>query len=630
MPRSLSGSQYDCAEYASDYLAGPVESQLVVKSRNNSLLLMREDTISSSVYDPFPAPIYKSEQSGYRRDTPLEEQKVMETEKRVLAACMDLCGSTERGLGLPEYLNDQFNFHTVEHLRQNIDGIGLVNTITKCTGDGWLVMTDDPANVFALCALSMIVGRFFQEDLSERTGIPKGHIPQVRVGIGAGRDIAVKMPDGRPDWMGDSARRVARMHQICKPGEILVCEEIRSSALRSFEFQRLDFGERLEELGLIPDDLQWEEDFSIWVLKDLSQTYYTSDFEVQQISDVESQQWLVYLLERLGRATRAEEVATYSANQLVTGAGSKLRTPGKVRDLLADLVRATGSYAVARELVSLVPSEELGVDLLNRLVAKGPTGPDAVRCLQEFKRHDVVPDVVTYSTLISQAKTFDDAKEWFAQMVAEGIKPNVVTYSTLISQAKTFDDAKEWFAQMVAEGIKPNVVTYNTLISQAKTFDDAKEWFAQMVAEGIKPDVVTYSTLFSKNLSRLSAKALLHWYHEQPYHPDQPLQAAISQYAKGGSINHAFRVALNYPHLQASRVFLRKLGPKAIARCEALLKRNSNDPNATYTLGVCYMLENRPDKAKAWIAKAATLSRPGKRKDALEAWLGGKREFPWS
>jgi len=521
----------------------------------------------------------------------------METEKRVLAACMDLCGSTERGLGLPEYLNDQFNFHTVEHLRRNIDGIGLVNTITKCTGDGWLVMTDDPANVFALCALSMIAGRFFQEDLSERTGIPKGHIPQVRVGIGAGRDIAVKMPDGRPDWMGDSARRAARMHQICKPGEILVCEEIRSSALRSFEFQRLDFGERLEELGLIPDDLQWEEDFSIWVLKDLSQTYYTSDFEVQQVSYVESQQWLVYLLERLGRATRAEEVATYSANQLVTGAGSKLRTPGKVRDLLADLVRATGSYAVARELVSLVPSEELDVDLLNRLVAKGPTGPDAVRCLQEFKRHDVVPDVVTYSTLISQAKTFDDAKEWFAQMVAEGIKPNVVTYSTLISQAKTFDDAKEWFAQMVAEGIKPNVVTY--------------------------------STLFSKNLSRLSAKALLHWYHEQPYHPDQPLQAAISQYRKKRLYTHAFRLALNYPHLQASRTVLKELGQKATRKCEALLERNPNHPNASYTLGICYILESRRDEAAAWIERAMSLARPGKRQDVLQAWLTGEREWPW-
>ena len=48
----------------------------------------------------------------------------MEAPDKVLAVCMDLCGSTEKGLGLPDHLNALFNFHTVEHLRENIEKLG--------------------------------------------------------------------------------------------------------------------------------------------------------------------------------------------------------------------------------------------------------------------------------------------------------------------------------------------------------------------------------------------------------------------------------------------------------------------------------------------------------------------------
>ncbi|MFC2081940.1 hypothetical protein ACFLR0_02025, partial [Candidatus Bipolaricaulota bacterium] len=77
------------------------------------------------------------------------------------------------------------------------------------------------------------------------------------------------MPDKRVDWMGDSARRATRMEQLCKPDEILVCEQVRSYTAREFEFDALNVRQRFQKLRRRKRDICWEENFSVWILKDL-------------------------------------------------------------------------------------------------------------------------------------------------------------------------------------------------------------------------------------------------------------------------------------------------------------------------------------------------------------------------
>ena len=53
-----------------------------------------------------------------------------------------------------------------------------------------------------------------------------------------------------------------------------------------------------------------------------------------------------------------------------------------------------------------------------------------------MKQQSVVPNVITYSTLISaceKGNELERALEIFATMRQEGVVPNVVTYSALIS-----------------------------------------------------------------------------------------------------------------------------------------------------------------------------------------------------
>lgn len=76
----------------------------------------------------------------------------------------------------------------------------------KFTGDGWLIMTSEEERVPALCCLATIMAERFKEDMATRTHLKGDRIPALRMAICSGRDIRVELPDGRTDWVGDSAR----------------------------------------------------------------------------------------------------------------------------------------------------------------------------------------------------------------------------------------------------------------------------------------------------------------------------------------------------------------------------------------------------------------------------------------
>ena len=174
---------------------------------------------------------------------------------------------------------------------------------------------------------------------------------------------------------------------------------------------------------------------------------------------------------------------------------------------------------------------------------------------------------------------------------------------------------------MRQEGIQPNVVTYNTLIAKAPDYDAAKAWVETMRQEGIQPNVVTYNTLFSKDLSGKSADDILEWYLAQQYHPELAIEAAIAAYRRVRCIDQALRLALDYPHLQASRSLIRKHEEQALSYFRTISDRDPGHPNADYALGVALMELGKEWEARSHLKRALKLARAGRRKLLIKEWL---------
>ncbi|MCD5417690.1 hypothetical protein LR021_05010 [Candidatus Bipolaricaulota bacterium] len=156
----------------------------------------------------------------------------------VFCLSIDLIGSTEAGLKLTTQRLDSFNISLVNQIRPHLEKLGLTDALIKFTGDGWLVMTEKPKKVSALCCLATIMATRFQDEMSQKTGIVKDKIPSLRLGICSGRDIRVELPDGRKDWVGHSARRATRASGCCLPNEILINASVYDGAFRNFVVDR--------------------------------------------------------------------------------------------------------------------------------------------------------------------------------------------------------------------------------------------------------------------------------------------------------------------------------------------------------------------------------------------------------
>ena len=500
----------------------------------------------------------------------------------VFCLSIDLIGSTEAGLKLTTQRLDSFNISLVNQIRPHLEKLGLTDASTKFTGDGWLVMTEKGKKVPALCCLATIMANRFQDEMSQKTGIAKDNIPSLRLAICSGRDIRVELPDGRKDWVGDSARKAVRASGYCMPNEILIDGSVRSWVLRDFNIKSANVEQRPPEYR----PKRMEEYFTLHVLGEL---------KPEVAVDSEAPEYFVYTLGVIGKVKEAQMVGK------------------QVSERLGDKASKLG-IAETEALQAILQS-------WNRLMASLPDYSSALEILKSIQAAGLDPDVVTYSTLINKAPDYDTAKAWVDTMQKEGIQPNVVTYNTLIDKAPDYDTAKAWVDTMQKEGIQPDVVTYNTLINKAPDYDTAKAWVDTMQKEGIQPDVVTYNTLFSKDLSRKSADDILEWYLAQKYHPDEPTQAAIATYRKIHHIDQALRLTLDYPHLQAARKLFREHDEEALAYFRGISDNDPQHPNADYALGVALMELGRQVQAQPHLKRAFKLATAPPRKALIKEWL---------
>jgi len=595
----------------------------------------------------------------------------------VYCLSVDLIGSTQAGLKIPTSKLDRFNKSLVEQISPHLERLELLGVVIKFTGDGWLLMTNEVDKVPALCCLATIMAGKFQDEMNQRTGISQDKIPSLRITICCGRDIAVNLPDGRKDWVGDSARRAVRASGYCLPNEILVDEPLRYLILRDFDTTPVN----LEQCFPTRKPGKAEEALVLHVLGKINS---------EVVADSEVPECYVYTLETVGKAKEAAKVVQEVSDRLRDKVVEKHLAKEDAQVILRMWTRLMGNlfaYSLVLDVLKSILDAGLKPDVVtySTLIDKAPDYDTARTWLEKMTAEGIQPNVVTYSTLIDKAPDYDTARTWLEKMTAEGIQPNVVTYSTLIDKAPDYDTARTWLEKMTAEGIQPNVVTHNTLIAKAPDYDTARTWFEKMTAEGIQPNVVTYNTLvnispdydtalkwyeemtkrgispnevtcitlvkqapdfnsaltltkqlikdqvftgrgyfsalFAKDITHLSGEELLEIYNSLPFRFETSLEPAIKTYVNRRKLDDALRLCLFSPHLPAA-VRLYKLNPeKCLAWFRDRLEKEPGSSNGLYGLGICLFTNGYISDAEPHLRQALILAYSDKRKEHIENML---------
>jgi hypothetical protein len=126
----------------------------------------------------------------------------------------------------------------------------------------------------------------------------------------------------------------------------------------------------------------------------------------------------------------------------------------------------------------------------------------------EMMARGLVPDEITYSTLIAKAPGFDRAVELRDEMVARGLMPNEITYNTLIAKAPGFGRAVELRDEMVARGLVPNEITYSSLMEKAEKLEDAEPMLEAFILAGGKPNSYHFNALLSLAGGHMTAERI--------------------------------------------------------------------------------------------------------------------------
>ncbi|PWA77792.1 pentatricopeptide repeat (PPR) superfamily protein [Artemisia annua] len=124
---------------------------------------------------------------------------------------------------------------------------------------------------------------------------------------------------------------------------------------------------------------------------------------------------------------------------------------------------------------------------------------------RRMKQDGLVPDVVTYSTLLSGCAKVQDGYTKATELVQElknnELKMDSVIYGTLISvcaSCKRCKEAENYFNQMKSEGHVPNDFHYSSLLNAYSVdgnYEKAEEIYKEMKLAGLVPNKVVMTTL---------------------------------------------------------------------------------------------------------------------------------------
>ncbi|KAJ9538047.1 hypothetical protein OSB04_030780 [Centaurea solstitialis] len=177
----------------------------------------------------------------------------------------------------------------------------------------------------------------------------------------------------------------------------------------------------------------------------------------------------------------------------------------------------------------------------------------SLELFRHMKRDGLVPDVITYSTLLSGCAKVQDGYKKAMELVQElnnkGLQMDGVIYGTLISVCASCSKCKEaesYFNQMKIEGHTPNVFHYSSLLNAYSVdgnYEKAEEIFREMKSAGLVANKVVLTTLlkvyvrgglFEKSRELLSELESLGYAEEE-----MPYCLLMDALSKAGQVDEA-------------------------------------------------------------------------------------------
>jgi tetratricopeptide (TPR) repeat protein len=356
-----------------------------------------------------------------------------------------MIGATKSTIQFSSYKIDRFNRSLVQQIEPHLKKLDLDKELLKFTGDGWLLITPHSNLIPQLCCLALIQRHCFQKEMATKTTISEDKIPPLRIALCQGRDIAVNLPDGRQDWVGDSARRATRAVQHCvtNASEILIQDAIVKASSLNRDFK------------LIRANIETRADYEKHKKEEPVELYTLQSINAEAAADADVSPFYVYTLNAIGLSAEAQATAEKASKQI-------LEQAAEVRDDEPDRVDRV-----------LLPRWD-------RLAAAIPNPSFVGRMTQRRRDYGLNPSAIPYNICIRDSSAFPQAVDWFERMRQDGIAPNVVTYSTLVSKAEDYATAKDWFERMRQDGIAPNEKTTSALFAKdlsAVTAEELLNWY---------------------------------------------------------------------------------------------------------------------------------------------------------
>ena len=446
------------------------------------------------------------------------------TPRMTLCLAVDLKKSTVAGLRLSTKRLDRFNLALIQQLSPHLAAVGLGKAFVKFTGDGWLVISDEPEDAAALCCLAIILACRFQTEIAGEAGLEVDSIPALRLSVCYGRDLPVELPNGQRDFVGDSVRHAVRACQFCHDNEVLVDDTVLRWVHHDFVTSRLLLDARREEFP----DAKLEQEMSFHVLEEL---------RPESAEDSDAPEYFVNTLAVIGRAGDAKELAGRVASGLQTDAEGSGADQSELNERFNRLLASNLDYETVNRLLRDMREAGLSPDArtFNNLIAKSGDYDTQSRWLQRMRQEGVPPDARTFTILVKQAANETLVSRWLGRMRKANIAPDAYLLNTLIDRAPDYNAACARLAQMQELGAPANATTYDLLIEKSPDVATGRQWIERMFEAKSRPVNFVPLPVFQRP-DGPAADDLLAWFLCQPYHPVEAIWRAIAEYRKAGRI----------------------------------------------------------------------------------------------
>merc|ERR1719424_631587 len=159
----------------------------------------------------------------------------------------------------------------------------------------------------------------------------------------------------------------------------------------------------------------------------------------------------------------------------------------------------------------------------------------AAKILQDMERHNVEPNLISYSTMLKGRCLAGDIELAFATLTKmrkqTSLKPDEILYNSLIdgcAQNSLYTEGMQVFDEMIQDGVRPSNFTLSILVklmNRTRRVDQAFSIVQEMSEKyGIKPNAYVYTNLIQacvSNRRHERAISVLETMIQERVQPDQ-------------------------------------------------------------------------------------------------------------